>query len=78
MKKLILLLLVIVGVGAGCRRLLHARSGPEPSAMTMPVTRGDVVDVVQATGALEAVTTVDVGTQVSGLVQDMYADFNRS
>ena len=42
----------------------------------MPVTRGDIVDVVQATGTLEAVTTVDVGTQVSGLVQDMYADFN--
>jgi HlyD family secretion protein len=40
------------------------------------VTRGDVVDVVAATGTLEAVTTVDVGTQVSGLVQDMYADFN--
>ena len=77
MKKLILLLLVIVGVGAGAGAYYMRRSGPEPSAMTMPVTRGDVVDVVQATGALEAVTTVDVGTQVSGLVQDMYADFNQ-
>ena len=77
MKKLILLLLVIVGVGAGAGAYYMRRSGPEPSAMTMPVTRGDVVDLVQATGALEAVTTVDVGTQVSGLVQDMYADFNQ-
>ena len=42
----------------------------------MPVTRGDIVDVVPATGTLEAVTTVDVGTQVSGIVQDLYADFN--
>jgi HlyD family secretion protein len=77
MKKLILLLLVIVGVGAGAGAYYMRRSGPEPAATTMPVTRGDVVDVVQATGALEAVTTVDVGTQVSGLVQDMYADFNQ-
>ena len=42
----------------------------------MPVTRGDVVERVQATGTLEAVTTVDVGTQVSGVVQELYADFN--
>jgi HlyD family secretion protein len=77
MKKLILLLLVIVGVGAGAGAYYMRRTGPEPTATTMPVTRGDIVDVVQATGALEAVTTVDVGTQVSGLVQDMYADFNQ-
>ena len=77
MKRLILLLLVIVGVGAGAGAYYMRRGGPEPTATTMPITRGDVVDVVQATGALEAVTTVDVGTQVSGLVQDMYADFNQ-
>ena len=32
--------------------------------------------LLPATGTLEAVTTVDVGTQVSGVVQDLYADFN--
>ena len=42
----------------------------------MPVTRGDVVDAVAATGTLQAVETVDVGTQVSGIVQELYADFN--
>jgi RND family efflux transporter MFP subunit len=49
---------------------------PEPSATTMPLSRGDVVDTVGATGTLEAVETVDVGTQVSGVVQALYADFN--
>jgi HlyD family secretion protein len=34
------------------------------------------VDAVGATGTLEAVTTVQVGTQVSGTVQELYADFN--
>ncbi len=35
-----------------------------------------MVDTVGATGTLQAVTTVQVGTQVSGTMQDLYADFN--
>jgi HlyD family secretion protein len=76
MKRLITIVLVLVGVGAGVAAYYMRDNRPEPTVSTMPVTRGDVVDVVAATGTLEAVTTVDVGTQVSGLVQDMYADFN--
>ena len=44
--------------------------------MTAAVTRGDVVDTVEATGTLEAVTTVQVGSQVSGTIQSLHADFN--
>ena len=76
MKKLITIVLVLVAVGAGVAAYYLRDNRPEPTVSTLPVTRGDVVDVVAATGTLEAVTTVDVGTQVSGLVQDMYADFN--
>jgi HlyD family secretion protein len=38
--------------------------------------RGDVVSSVSATGALAPVATVVVGTQVSGQVKELYADFN--
>ncbi|HET9265421.1 MAG TPA: efflux RND transporter periplasmic adaptor subunit [Vicinamibacterales bacterium] len=76
MKRLLTIVLVLVAVGAGAAAYYMRDNRPEPTVSTMPVTRGDVVDVVAATGTLEAVTTVDVGTQVSGLVQDMYADFN--
>jgi HlyD family secretion protein len=43
---------------------------------TGAVDRGDVVEVVGATGTLEAVTTVQVGSQVSGTIQSLHADFN--
>jgi HlyD family secretion protein len=47
-----------------------------PSVTTARVTRGDIVQGVAASGTLEAVTTVQVGTQVSGTVADLLADFN--
>jgi HlyD family secretion protein len=54
---------------------LHGRRLPVRYA-TVPVDRGDVLQVVGATGALEAVTTVQVGSQVSGTIAHLYADFN--
>ena len=47
-----------------------------PTITTSRVTRGDLAETVAATGALQAVTTVQVGTQVSGTIQELNADFN--
>ena len=47
-----------------------------PEIRTIPVTTGDIVDTVGATGALEAVTTVQVGSQVSGIIENLYVDYN--
>ena len=54
----------------------YTQKPPEPTVTTAPVTRGDIVETVGATGTLQAVTTVQVGTQVSGTIQELYADFN--
>jgi len=43
---------------------------------TVAVERGDVVSTVSATGTLKALSTVQVGTQVSGLIAELHADFN--
>ena len=43
---------------------------------TEKVDRGDIRDVVQATGTINAVTTVQVGSQVSGTISQLMADFN--
>jgi HlyD family secretion protein len=55
--------------------LLRGR-GEATQFTTAVVDRGDVVEVVGATGALEAVTTVQIGSQVSGTIQSLNADFN--
>ncbi len=43
---------------------------------TEPVTKGEIQATVTATGTVNAVTTVLVGTQVSGTIRSLYADFN--
>jgi HlyD family secretion protein len=44
--------------------------------ITAQVTRGNISEVVTATGTLSAVITVQVGSQVTGLIKSLYADFN--
>jgi len=47
-----------------------------PEYQTSVAERGNVVSRVSTSGSLQAVVTVDVGSQVSGRVQELYADFN--
>jgi HlyD family secretion protein len=42
-----------------------------------PISRGQVADVISATGTLKALNTVDVGTQVSGVIDEIYTDYNK-
>jgi HlyD family secretion protein len=47
-----------------------------PQYMTARIERGNLRNTVTATGALQAVTTVQVGSQASGTISALYADFN--
>ena len=47
-----------------------------PQYMTAKVERGNLRNTVTATGTLQAVTTVQVGSQASGTISALYADFN--
>ncbi len=76
MKRAIIGLLIVGAVGAGAGAIYVRRGGPEVQVQTSPITRGDIVDTVGATGTLQAVTTVQVGSQVSGNIQMLGADFN--
>ena len=78
MKKRVALVLVGLAVitvtVAAYYRANHASGGPQ--LVTAAVSRGNVIETVQTTGTLEAVTTVQVGTQVSGTIKELHADFN--
>src|SRR6185295_12276938 len=76
MKRILTILLIIAAIGAGAGAIYVRRGGIELQVMTSPVTRGDIVDTVGATGTLQAVTTVQVGSQVSGNISWLGADFN--
>jgi len=54
----------------------YARSDPAPAFRTAKVERGTITAVVSSSGTLNAVTTVLVGSQVSGQIKDLYVDFN--
>ena len=76
MKRAVIALLIIAAAGAGAWVYYVRRAGPEIGAVTSPITRGDIVDAVSTTGTLQAVTTVQIGSQVSGNISYLGADFN--
>jgi HlyD family secretion protein len=76
MRKVLTGLVVLVSGLIGYRYLIFADIEFAPEIRTAPVTIGDVIDTVGATGTLEAFTTVQVGSQVSGIIQDLSADYN--
>lgn len=71
-----LLIGAAVLVAAAVLFLVLRSGGGDTHYATAPVDRGDVAEVVGATGTLQAVTTVQVGSQVSGTVSQLSADFN--
>jgi HlyD family secretion protein len=75
--KRIALVLLVVAAAAGAWYWYDARSGgSEVRYRTVKVERGPISAVVVASGTLNAVTTVQVGSQISGQIKDIYADFN--
>ena len=72
---LLLVLLGTAGWGSCCRRVSGAYPTPLDTR-TARVERGDIAMYVSATGTLNPVITVQVGTQVSGTIAKLFADFN--
>ncbi len=68
--------LAVVAAGLGLWRWRAGARKPGPQIDTARVDRGRIVAKVTATGTLSAIVTVQVGSQVSGRIQALYADFN--
>src|SRR5688572_4584279 len=67
-------LITLMGLSVGA--VYRTRDVAAPTIAAEPVSRGSIVSVVAATATLEAVTTVQVGSQVSGSIRSLSADFN--
>ena len=78
MKKRLMVVVAVIAVVTGSVAAFYRSngSGDGPKLATTVVSRGSVIDAVEATGTLQAVTTVEVGTQVSGTIKALYADYN--
>ncbi len=76
MKKIyyiIIILIVLVSIYA------YVRIGSNKEVLSFETTvieKGNISSIITATGSLEAITTVEVGTQVSGIIQNIFVDFN--
>jgi len=74
--KTFLVLVLLVALGGGGWWYYTRTRNDAPNYVTSPVTRGDMTQVVTATGTLNPVLNVTVGSQISGNIQKLYKDFN--
>ena len=75
MKKILIGIIILIIIAAGVFALFRDKE-PEIKFRTVNVSMGDIREVVTASGTVNAVTTVLVGTQVSGTIKHIYVDFN--
>ncbi len=70
----IIIMIILLAAGGGFLYFRNADNGPK--FRTEKAARGDLLAAVTATGTINAVVTVLVGTQVSGSIQKLYVDYN--
>lgn len=75
-KKTIIISAVFIIAGVSVWLLTSTSPQHKVSFDTMKVSKGDISNSVTATGTVEPVTQVEVGTQVSGIISNLYADYN--
>src|SRR6187399_2157625 len=75
--KFVVVVLVMLAAGSGFAYWAVGRNKPaETSLIKGKITRGSIRISVNATGTLEAVRTVQVGSQISGQISKLHADYN--
>ena len=75
-SKWVLILVVLGALGGGGYRYWKKSQTERTEYKSGTVARGDLIQVVTASGQLNPVVTVQVGSQISGILQKLYVDFN--
>ena len=55
---------------------LFLKKNPAADYVTVPVKRKTIIEAVEASGTVNPVNTVDIGSQVSGMIKEIYVDYN--
>jgi len=76
MKNKIVWIVIVAVAGVGLYLAINGRRKPPDKYRTAVIDIGIITQTVTATGTLSAVTTVQVGSQVSGIIAKLHADFN--
>jgi HlyD family secretion protein len=77
MKKALVILALLALAGGGWYYYERTRPKKAPATYrTATVTRGSIIQDIRATGTVEPIKQVEVGTQVNGRIIHLYADFN--
>jgi len=75
-KKYIIYLIILIVIAGGSYFFFWGSPDKETKYIFAEIQRGDVSNTITSTGTLEALKTVDVGTQVSGRIDQIFVDFN--
>ncbi len=73
MKKYILAIIIITILGGF---YLFGGKKAIDGYKTAEVTKGDLIERITASGTINPVSTINIGTQVSGTIKDIYVDYN--
>jgi len=74
--RIALLIVALALIGAGARWYFKMESGTVPRYRLGKVTQGEIVRIVSSTGTVNPLNTVNVGSQISGNIQEILVDFN--
>jgi len=74
--KWIVVLVIAVAAIVGGLWYFNGRDDAAPQFQTVTVTRGDLIQAVTASGTVNPVTNITVGSQISGIIQKLYVDWN--
>jgi HlyD family secretion protein len=74
--KWLVIVLIVGGVAGAVAWHFMNRGSSEPQFQAQEIGRGDIIQAVTATGTLNPVTNVTVGSQISGNIQKLFADWN--
>lgn len=75
-KWIVTLVVLIALAGGGWAYVQRHKQERAPAWQTAVVTRGEIIQSITASGTLNPVTNVQVGSQISGIIQKLYVDFN--